>query len=121
MQSSAISPRSARPPENELYDGGCDLVEAAAAIRQLATDPRAARAVPPVLGCLVAALEELRGACAAMEQTTDLAVVADRVKPRSRAAADRKRRGFANLGCALKDARDAATAARSLAARSLGA
>jgi hypothetical protein len=121
MHSSVISSRTARPPDNELYDRGCDLVEAAASIRQLAADPRAARAVPAILGCLEAALDELRGASAAMEQTTELAVAAGRGKPRSRAVADRKRRGFANLGCALKDAEDAATAARSLAARSLGA
>jgi hypothetical protein len=35
--------------------------------------------------------------------------------------ADRMRRGFTNLERALNDAEDAATATRSLAARSLGA
>ena len=40
---------------------------------------------------------------------------------RALAVADRTRRGFINLECALEDAEDAAAAARSLAARSLGA
>ena len=40
---------------------------------------------------------------------------------RLRAVADRTRRGFTNLERALNDAEDAATATRSLAARSLGA
>jgi len=124
MQSSVISSRSARPPDNELYDRGCDLVQAAASIRQLAADPRAVRAVPAMLGCLEAALGELRGACTVMEQTTDLAVDAHEQhggKARWRALAERMRRGFANLEQALKDAEGAATAARALAARSLGA
>jgi hypothetical protein len=42
---------SHRAHDNELYDRGCDLVEAAAAIRRLADAPEAARAVPAVLGC----------------------------------------------------------------------
>ena len=73
MHPTVVSSPSRRPPDNELYDRGCDLVEAAAAIRRLASDPRAARAVPAVLGCLEAALHELRGACPAMEQTTERA------------------------------------------------
>ena len=63
MHPAAVSPHSLRPADNELYDRGCDLVEAAAAIRQLAGEPRAARAVPAVIGCLEAALAELSGAC----------------------------------------------------------
>jgi hypothetical protein len=33
-------------PDNELYDRGCDLVEAATAIRRVAGAPEATRAVP---------------------------------------------------------------------------
>jgi hypothetical protein len=124
MHPTVVSSPSTRPPDNELYDRGCDLVEAAASIRRLAADPRAARAVPAVLGCLEAALQELRGACPAMEETTDRATRAhERGGPndRLRAVAERTRRGFANLERALNDAEDAAMAARSLAARSLGA
>ena len=124
MQPTVVSSPSTRPPDNELYDRGCDLVEAAASIRRLAAYPRAARAVPAVLGCLEAALQELRGACPAMEETTDRANrTRERRGPddRLRAVADRTRRGFANLERALNDAEDTATATRSLAARSLGA
>src|SRR3954447_3958257 len=35
--------------DNELYDGGCDLVRAAADIRRAAESPEAVRAVPAVL------------------------------------------------------------------------
>jgi hypothetical protein len=124
MHQTVVSSLPTRPPDNELYDRGCDLVEAAAAIRRLAADPRAARAMPAVLGCIEAALHELRDACPAMERTTDR-VSRERLGPepndRLRAVTDRMRRGFDNLECALDDAEVAATATRSLAARSLGA
>jgi hypothetical protein len=124
MHPTVVPSPSTRPPDNELYDRGCNLVEAAAAIRRLASDPRAARAVPAVLGCLEAALHELRGACPAMEQTTDGATRERErrgANDRLRTVADRMRRGFTNLERALNDAEDAASATRSLAARSLGA
>src|SRR4051812_7771927 len=124
MPHTVASSPSRRPPDNELYDRGCDLVEAAAAIRRLASDPGAARAVPAALGCLEAALHELRGVCAAMEHTTEC-VTRGRERPgpndRLGAMAGRMRRGFTNLERALNDAEDAASATRSLAARSLGA
>jgi hypothetical protein len=116
MHPAAVSPHSLRPPDNELYDRGCDLVEAAAAIRQLAGQPRAARAVPAVIGCLEAALAELSGASVEMAETTERAAVTSTPD----AVAQRMRRGFANLQLALLDARSAAMAARPLAARSLG-
>ena len=121
MPPAVVSSPSTRPPDNELYDRGCDLLEAAVAIRQVAADPQAARAVPAVLGCLEAALHELRGACTALEQTTDHARERTGSEARFRAVADRMRQGFTNLERALTDAEAAATAARSLAARSLGA
>ena len=121
MHPPVVSSPSTRPPDNELYDRGCDLLEAAAAIRQVAADPQAARAIPAVLGCLEAALHELRGACTALEETTDHARERTGSEPRFRAVADRMRQGFTNLERALTDAEAAATAARSLAARSLGA
>jgi hypothetical protein len=124
MRHTVVSAPSRRPPDNELYDRGCDLVEAASAIRRLAADPCAARAVPAVLGCLEAALHELRSACPAMEHTTGF-VARERERPgpndRLGAMAGRMRRGFTNLELALNDAENAATATRSLAARSLGA
>ena len=124
MHPTTVSSPFTRPPDNELYDRGCDLVEAAASIRRLAADPRAARAMPAVLGCLEAALHELRGACAAMEETTDRSTRArggSRPNDRLQAVAERTRRGFTNLERAINDAEDAASASRSLAARSLGA
>jgi hypothetical protein len=124
MHHTVVSSLSRRPPDNELYDRGCDLVEAAASIRRLAADARAARAMPAVLGCIETALQDLRGACPAMAQTTD-GVIRERERRgpdnRLRAVGDRMRRGFTNLQQALNDAEEAARATRSLAARSLGA
>lgn len=113
-----------RAPDNELYDRGCDLVQAAAAIRRVADAPEAARAVPAILGCIEAALHELLWASAALEQTTARSVsersmhCADaRMEPRS----ERMQRGYANLQGALADAERASAAARSLAGRALAA
>lgn len=103
-----------RPADNELYDRGCDLVEAATAIRRLAGDPSAERAVPALLGCIEAALHELGCAAASMDETSGRAVPTGPM-------ADRLHRGFMNLGLALADAEIASTAARGLAGRSLPA
>lgn len=113
-----------RAPDNELYDRGCDLVQAAAAIRRVADAPEAARAVPAVLGCIEATLHELLWASAALEQTTARSVAERsigctdvRMEPRS----ERMQRGYANLQHALADAERASAAARSLAGRALTA
>ena len=71
--SSAYIPAT-RGPDNELYDRGCDLVEAAMAIRRVADAPEVVRAVPAVLGCIEAALRELLWAVAALEETSARAV-----------------------------------------------
>jgi len=112
----------ARAPDNELYDRGCDLVEAAAAIRRVADAPDGARAVPAVLGCVEAALHELLWAAAAFEETSARSIEersADCTDSRLPARSDRMLRGYANLQDALADAERAAGAARSLAARVL--
>jgi hypothetical protein len=114
MPNSPISHTTRRPADNELYDRGCDLVEAAIEIRQLADDPAAARAVPALLGCVEAALHELGCAVVSLDETSGYAVRTDTM-------ADRMRRGFMNLGLALADAEFASTAARGLAARSIAA
>jgi hypothetical protein len=120
--SSARTPAT-RAPDNELYDRGCDLVEAATAIRRVADAPEATRAVPAVLGCIEAALRELLWAAAALEETSARAVAQSsgcmdsRVKRRS----ERMQVGYANLQIALADAERASAAARSLAGRALGA
>jgi hypothetical protein len=95
-----------RPPDNELYDRGCDLVEAALAIRRLAGREDAERALAAVLGCMESALEDLRGAVAEAGRTGS-----------SDAHASLAHRGFANLELALADAETAARAARGLARR----
>jgi len=113
---------SARAPDNELYDRGCDLVEAAAAIRRVAGAPEGARAVPAVLGCVEAALHELLWAAAAFELTSARSIEersAARIDPRLTARSARMQRGYANLQDALVDAERASNAARSLAARVL--
>jgi hypothetical protein len=109
-----VSQGSKRPADNELYDRGFDLVEAAMAIRRLADDPEAGRALPAVLGCVEAALHALGCAAASMDETSGHAMPTE-------AMADRMHRGFMNLGLALADAELASTAARGLAGRSLAA
>ena len=59
-----------------------------------------------------------------MEETPDRSTRArgrSRPNDRLQAVAERTRRGFTNLERAINDAEDAASASRSLAARSLGA
>ncbi len=122
VQEQSTSFSSPRAPDNELYDHGADLVEAAAAIRRAAASPEAGRAIPATLGCIEAALEELLWATAALERTTSALSAADLEDgPNARALriAERMRLGYANLQEALSDGRRAACAARSLAGRAL--
>jgi hypothetical protein len=114
MPLSSVSQASKRPADNELYDRGCDLVEAAMAIRHLADDPGGGRAMPALLGCIEAALHELGCAVGSMDETS-----ADTMPTEAMAA--RLHRGFMNLGLALADAELASTAARGLAGRSVAA
>jgi hypothetical protein len=120
MRALTSRPETHRAADNELYDRGCDLVEAAAAIRTAADASEAVRATPALLGCLEAALHELATAVAALEATTERAVAqptrGDVVPMR-----ERMHRGYANLGQALTDAERAAVAARALAGRLLTA
>jgi hypothetical protein len=97
-----------RDPESELYDRACDLVEAAAAIRQ-AMRPEAAAAVPALLGCLHAGLADLRLMSSALMGALDVGAGTGR---------DRLQQGLANLADALSDAEAAADAARMLVVRS---
>ncbi len=81
------------------------------AIRRLADDPGAERAVPALLGCMEAAMHALGCAAVSLDKTGGHAVRRD-------ARADRMHRGFMSLGLAFADAEIACTAARGLAARS---
>jgi hypothetical protein len=122
MRVSPASDSPARDPDNELYDHGADLVEAAMAIRRVAGSPEASRAVPAVLGCIESALQELVTASAALEQAT---AEASSTTPgcqdrRTDRVIERMHRGYANLQEALFDARAAAAAARPLTSRALG-
>jgi hypothetical protein len=121
MRASLATPPTRRDADNELYDHGCDLVATASAIRRAAGAPEAARAVPAVLGCMEAALQELTWAAAALEQTSNdqLERVHDHPSARTRAIVERMQRGFANLQQSLSDGERAAAAARSLAGRAL--
>jgi hypothetical protein len=113
-----------RAPDNELYDRGCDLVEAAAAIRRVAGAREGVRAVPAVLGCIEAALHELLWAAATFEETSAQSVEdrsAECTDSRSKPRSERMQRGYANLQSALADAERASAAARSLAGRALAA
>ena len=121
----SVSPdrtRSSRAADNELYDRGCDLVEAAAVIRRVSGDAEAARAVPAVLGCIESALHELLWATAALEETTTRSVAGRKgqcADPRMQPRSERMQQGYANLQAALADAERASAAARSLAVRAL--
>ena len=116
MSRSAVWTPSRRAADIELYDRGCDLVEAATAIRRGVSDPEAAPAFPALLGCLEAALRELGDAAAALQQASGepRPTFAD---PKDQAVADRLHRGHTNLHIALQDAEAASRAARMLAAR----
>jgi hypothetical protein len=124
MSALAFPPGQRRAPDNELFDRGCDLVEAATAIRAAAGAPEAVRAVPAVLGCIEAALHELAEAAAALEQTTEESV-GERPGTSTRGTIapmrERMRRGYASLRQALIDAERASTAARPLVSRLLAA
>lgn len=84
------------------------------AIRRLAGDAGAERAVPALLGCIEAALHELGCAATSLDETGSH-------RSWRGASADRMHRGFMNLGLALADAELAASAARGLAGRPLRA
>jgi hypothetical protein len=112
-----------RAADNELYDRGCDLVEAAAAIRRVSGAAEAARAVPAVIGCIESALHELLWASATLEETTTRSGAGragECADPRTQARLERMQQGCANLQGALADAERASAAARSLAVRALG-
>src|SRR5688500_11197266 len=112
----------ARAPDNELYDRGADLVEAAMAIRRVAGSPEASRAVPAVLGCIESPQLELVMASAALEHTMseDVSTTPCCLDRRSDRVVERMHRGYAILQEALFDAHAAAAAARSLTSRALG-
>jgi hypothetical protein len=115
MALSAPTGSTPREPDNELYDHGCDLVQAARAIRHAAGSARATRAIPAVLGCFEAALEELLWAAALLEDTATRAMPGQATDART----ERLHRGYANLQRALDDAEVAAAAARALTARAV--
>jgi hypothetical protein len=114
--------RATRAPDNELYDRGCDLVEAAMAIRHVADAPEAVRAVPAVLGCIEAALRELLWAAAALEETSARTVElrSGCMESNAKRRSERMQHSYANLQTALADGERASAAARSLAGRALG-
>ena len=119
MHASLPALATERAADNVLYDSGCDLVEAAAAIARVAGAPDGARAMPAVLGCIEAALQELLVAATAMEATTARSTTSCGAVPRAQVVEARMHRGFANLQRALDDAKGAAGAARSLTSRAL--
>lgn len=108
---------------NEAYDRGCDLVEAAVAIRRVAGAPDVAPVVPALLACIECALDELANAAAALREMPPMATSdgSEGVTLRIVATDGRMRRGLANVEAALIDSRDIAGAARALAARAVAA
>ena len=120
MRTSPTARATRRAADNELYDRGCDLVEAAAAIRGAAGEPEAARAVPAVLGYIESALQELLWASLALEQTS-VELVTPNPGHDANPITERMQRGFANLQQALADGESASAAARALASRAFTA
>ena len=120
MRTSPTARPTRRDADNELYDQGCDLVEAAAAIRRAAGEPEAARAVPAVLGCIESALHKLVWASLALERTS-VDLVTQTPGLRANPVTERMQRGFANLQRALSDGESASAAARSLTSRAFTA
>jgi len=116
MERRAAASASRRDVENAVYDFGCDLVAAASGIARCAAERDAARAVPSLLGCVEAALQELSVACAALERANAW-TSRQETDPRRGTAMARLDRGYKNLAVALGDAQGASRAARSLAAR----
>jgi hypothetical protein len=115
-----VTVTSQRDPVNELYDRGCDLVDAAAAIRRATASPAAAGAAPALLGCIEHALAELEDAALALGVAADVAVsAAPHRGERTEERRKRMRDGFARLEAGLRDAKDVAAASRALAARAL--
>ncbi len=113
-------PRS-RDAINEIYDRGCDLVEAAMAIRRAASAFDVTPAVPALLGCIECALDELADASVRLrdmsfEGRSD-GVAGSEVVRGSAGSDDADARALASLEHALRDAREAADAARAFAAR----
>ena len=115
MSRSAAWTPSRRAPDIELYDRGCDLVEAATAIRRGVAEAEASPAFPALLGCLEAALRELGDAAAALQHASD--EPRRTADPTVRPIADRLYGGYTNLRVAVQDAEAASRAARMLAAR----
>jgi hypothetical protein len=112
-----------RPPDpvNNLYDCGCDLVEAAAALRRQAQHPGALAAAPGVLACMETCLRELAEATAALSAIGDLSARRTNESAQARRVQqhERMRVGLVNLEVALRDAAGGAMAARSLASRAI--
>ncbi|HEV2813990.1 MAG TPA: hypothetical protein VGW10_12130 [Solirubrobacteraceae bacterium] len=112
---------NARDPVNELYDRGCELVEAATAMRRAAAAADVARAAPAVLSCFETALDEMVDTSAALERVTHQAVsergIDTDAEWHERHA--RMRSGFSHLHRSLRDARDLAAAARTRTSRAL--
>jgi hypothetical protein len=113
-------PRS-RDAINEIYDRGCDLVEAAMAIRRAASAFDVAPALPALLGCIECAVDELADASARLsdmpfEGRSDGIASSEVVRKRV-GSDDAGAQALVGLENALQDARDAADAARAFAAR----
>jgi hypothetical protein len=102
-----------------MYDRGCDLVEAAMAIRRAARTSDVTPAVPALLGCIECALDELADASAVLTETPHWAPRRLRSSGVARrgATSGEVRQALVNLELALEDARDAADAARAFASR----
>jgi hypothetical protein len=93
----------AADPDIAAYHHGCELVEAAAGLRRVATGTAPQDAVPAIAGCIELALRELSTAAQGLAH--------------GRAAADRELLdGLTTLEVALNDAAEVAAVARALAA-----
>lgn len=108
-----------REAVNSAYDRGCDLVEAARALRGLAAEPTVSEASPAIIGCIETALADLSAASGELARVGCGPVGELSVRAPTFAATKlaRRHQSLMNLEVALYDAATAAGAARPLAAR----
>ena len=107
MRSRSVSPQ--RDPANELYDRACDIVAAAAELRDAAGNDNNDAAVAATLNCLEAALGDIASALDALSASSARRIASAWPALGQRAAsdADEARSEFAAAADAVRAAGDA--------------
>ena len=106
MRSRSVSPRD---PANELYDRACDIVAAAAELRDASRHDNNDAAVAATLNCLEVALRDVAAALDALSATSARRIAGawPAVGERAAVDADEAHREFDAAGDAVRAAGDA--------------